>query len=313
MKDSSAATNAAPQSVKPNQVNPVSERKLKANRENAKKSTGPKTLTGKAFSRRNAVKHGLMVNYATDFEALDENPSDYRDLLNGLWDQYQPDGRAEEMEVERIALCYWRLKRAWRYENAINLAAKRDFVRAELNDQFEYCDEREKEEDSDIADLRRAEKEIEDIGEVSQELRQRILASPGVYGLWSELEKAVPEVIKQIGDWETFRKLSPKQQVLTRQLCGIGMTIHLIENVRHRRFTNVRETAIGRHAIPEDKFLDRILRYETTIEKYLHRAIAQLERLQRRRKGETLAPPVFELIFLQNEANKCHVLRDLRN
>ena len=40
---------------------PISEAKLRANRENAKKSTGPKTVRGKAYSRRNALKHGLLI------------------------------------------------------------------------------------------------------------------------------------------------------------------------------------------------------------------------------------------------------------
>jgi hypothetical protein len=38
---------------------PISERKLQANRANAKRSTGPKTAAGKAASRRNALKHGI--------------------------------------------------------------------------------------------------------------------------------------------------------------------------------------------------------------------------------------------------------------
>ena len=37
----------------------VSERKLRANRANARKSTGPRTTRGKAYSRRNALVHGL--------------------------------------------------------------------------------------------------------------------------------------------------------------------------------------------------------------------------------------------------------------
>src|SRR4051812_40816467 len=37
----------------------ISEKKLRANRENAKKSTGPKTVEGKNISKRNALKHGL--------------------------------------------------------------------------------------------------------------------------------------------------------------------------------------------------------------------------------------------------------------
>jgi len=34
-------------------------RQIEANRRNALKSTGPKTLNGKHSSRRNAVRHGL--------------------------------------------------------------------------------------------------------------------------------------------------------------------------------------------------------------------------------------------------------------
>jgi hypothetical protein len=37
----------------------ISEAKLQANRANAKKSTGPRTARGKAWSRRNALRHGL--------------------------------------------------------------------------------------------------------------------------------------------------------------------------------------------------------------------------------------------------------------
>lgn len=39
---------------------PISERKLQANRANAKRSTGPRTERGKAVARRNALKHGIL-------------------------------------------------------------------------------------------------------------------------------------------------------------------------------------------------------------------------------------------------------------
>lgn len=38
----------------------ISQRKLQANRANAKCSTGPRTEAGKAASRRNALKHGIL-------------------------------------------------------------------------------------------------------------------------------------------------------------------------------------------------------------------------------------------------------------
>jgi len=46
-------------SVQPPKPRAISERKLLANRANAKKSSGPRTPRGKAWSRGNAVKHGL--------------------------------------------------------------------------------------------------------------------------------------------------------------------------------------------------------------------------------------------------------------
>lgn len=39
---------------------PISQRKLLANRANAQRSTGPRTETGKAASRRNALTHGIL-------------------------------------------------------------------------------------------------------------------------------------------------------------------------------------------------------------------------------------------------------------
>jgi hypothetical protein len=288
-----AASDGAGQSARPNHVPPISQRKLKANRENARKSTGPKTPSGKAFSRRNAIKHGLFVSHRTDFEALDENPQEYEDLLNGLWGQHQPIGKGEEVEVERIALCYWRQKRAWRHENAVSLIARRDFVRRELAEQEEYCKERDKEEEALILQLQSAKKELDDTGEISQELKQRIFALiPRFEALWLALEKAAQERVKELGLSRAFQKLSPQERSVILATYTVTNAIALHEQLGNRRWTNVRETAIGQHAIPNREALDRLLRYETTIDRSLSRALDRLERLQRRRNGERIPPPV---------------------
>lgn len=44
----------------------ASERQLRANRENAKRSTGPKTVAGRLKSSRNALRHGLSVPLSAD-------------------------------------------------------------------------------------------------------------------------------------------------------------------------------------------------------------------------------------------------------
>jgi hypothetical protein len=91
-----------------------------------------------------------------DFLSHGEDPTEYEQILNGLRAKYQPMGTAEELEVERIGLCWWRLKRAWRYENAMNRVALRCLGRRELAEQAEWCEERDKEEDVIILELKRA-------------------------------------------------------------------------------------------------------------------------------------------------------------
>jgi len=280
-------------SAKPNQLPTVSERKLKANRENAKKSTGPRTAIGKTFSCRNALKEGLFVRQITDFEALSEDPMEYQELINGLWDQYQPIGKGEEIEVERIAVCYWKLKRVWRYENAVNLAARRDFVGRELNEQAEYCEKLDKENQAVIGELQNARKEIEDTGQVSQELRQRIFAiSPGFEAFWAGLEKDAEQWMEDADVSKVFGKLKPQKRTQLRDIYTVAQAMALLETLPQRRGINVIETAIGQHAIPHREALDKILRYEGAVNRDLGRALDRLDWLQRRRKGEPLAPSV---------------------
>lgn len=271
---------------------PVSIRKIEANRRNALKSTGPKTPRGKAFSRRNAVRHGLFVRHITDFEALDENREEYDDLLDGLWKQYEPLGKAEEIEVERIAICCWRLRRVWRYENAVGLAARRDFVRRELEDQKEYCKERDKEQDAVIHLLQSAKREIEDTNKVSPELKQRIFAvMPEIEDAWLALDKDAPERVKEL-DAKRFEKTSPQMRSWVLAMYTVTRLIAMLDYVGRQRNINVREVAVGQHAIPNSEALDKILRYETTIERLLGRSVDRLERLQRRRSGEMIPTPV---------------------
>jgi hypothetical protein len=81
----------------------VSIRKVEANRQNALKSTGPKSPRGKAYSGRNAIKHGLFSGQMMDFVSHGEDPTEHEEILNGLRTKYQPMGTAEELEVEHIA------------------------------------------------------------------------------------------------------------------------------------------------------------------------------------------------------------------
>ena len=78
---------------------PISARKLQANRNNAKRSTGPRSERGKAASCRNALKHGIL---SCSVDSPDGPPAADSSLLNlsGLYSSETLG--AESTEIGRI-------------------------------------------------------------------------------------------------------------------------------------------------------------------------------------------------------------------
>ena len=94
----------------------ASEAQTKANRENAQKSTGPRSPEGRAASSRNSLTHGLTAN---DHLLATEDPEEFLVLLKDLYDRFHPVGPGEEKLVQRIAGNQWRLDRAFAMEAGI--------------------------------------------------------------------------------------------------------------------------------------------------------------------------------------------------
>jgi hypothetical protein len=185
---------------------PTSIRKIQANRKNALKSTGPTTPGGKKYSRGNAIKHGLFARHWMDFFMLGENSQEYDGLLADLLDGYRPIGREEELEVERITLCWWKFKRVSRYENSLNRVAARDLGTKELARLRKCCETSDKQEEAIILELENMQNEIESTGDVPQGLKERIFAiSPGLAALWSTLERTTEDSLKKLDLPEPYR------------------------------------------------------------------------------------------------------------
>ena len=87
--------------------------KIEANKLNAQKSTGPKTQAGKDKSKLNALKHGLVAQATViPVGEAKESDTEFTQLLDRVMEECEPQGFIEEMLTERIAICYWRLRRA---------------------------------------------------------------------------------------------------------------------------------------------------------------------------------------------------------
>ena len=83
-------------------------RQIEANRQNARRSTGPNTAEGKLRSRRNAIRHGLCAE--TVVETI-EDTDDYRGFEAAIIADYDARTTVERELVLRLASLLWRLRR----------------------------------------------------------------------------------------------------------------------------------------------------------------------------------------------------------
>ena len=91
----------------------MSLQQIDANQRNAQKSTGPKTPEGRAVSKMNALKHGILSRQVL-VRGLNIKESSRK--LSALHDRFRRDlnpvGPVEEMLVDQIVTTHWRLRRA---------------------------------------------------------------------------------------------------------------------------------------------------------------------------------------------------------
>jgi hypothetical protein len=109
----------------------MSESQTNANRENAQKSTGPRTSQGKANSSRNATTHGF-TGTGNPFHPGEE-PEEFIAIRLDHFTRYQPVGPAEEQLIDRIAAAQWRLGRVFSHEAAIHRSC---FYAIDATDRF---------------------------------------------------------------------------------------------------------------------------------------------------------------------------------
>ncbi len=86
---------------------PPLQRRILANRENARKSTGPKTAAGKAGSRCNAIKHGLASRVALPRETVVEIAEHFWQLVQA----YRPEDAVTVNAILEMTICSWKFRR----------------------------------------------------------------------------------------------------------------------------------------------------------------------------------------------------------
>jgi hypothetical protein len=95
----------------------MTEKKLAATRRNQKRSHGRATEERHKHIRAALLRHGYNLQAEeVAMRALGEDPAQFQELLEALWETYQPSDAAQEGLVIQLAQATWRMNRAIRMQ-----------------------------------------------------------------------------------------------------------------------------------------------------------------------------------------------------
>lgn len=272
-------------------IRPISEKQRDANRRNASQSTGPKTEAGKQASRMNAVTHGLLakavVITAGDYQ---EDEQEFGQLLEELREQFMPVGVAEDLEVQKITLCYWRKMRAVRYEHGA--------IRQRTGDMRER-EARSQEQRFDLAlgcgaNLERTARGIDYLIDTLEAVKQEALAGPVSDGSLAWLEQQFPDEFTRLD--EPLDELQIVEETVAGSEGTAADQRHLVDTIDEqlRRLSQLWEQVAATEelnldsklraaALPGPEAVNKLTRYESSNDRELDRVLKRLERMQERR------------------------------
>lgn len=253
----------------------ISEKKLAANRANAKKSTGPKTTAGKERSRRNALKHGIRSE-------RDLLPAELDAKVQGAFqkwkDQLRPEGEVETTLVRQAARCSCKLEWLDAQFNAV--------VTVQVRNAGYRFDSRER-----ASARKEAEGLEENPAETVRLLRDSAAGCDRLIQDWRTLLAALP---KGWDDDQTFLavRLTGKDpaETLEPDLLSFSETRiqEIIAELEHRRAENEAEVDAALRAeaqaaalIPQGKWGALWPRYQGIVMKGYHQAIHDLIKIRR--------------------------------
>ncbi len=294
----------------------VSRKQLEANKKNAQKG-GVKTQEGKAIVKFNALKHGLLAKeVAVTVGEGAENPQEFNALLEDLKAQLVPEGTLEEMLVEKVAVAYWRLRRAYRYEVGLirkkldtatdNFYNKTSWEDKKLNKPDEEIDKEIEHQKEGIEYWKKDRRDLSKMYKGGKSLEEIYDWEENWEILYDKVSELVPD--EALDDDETWTKQLREFLNKNKDWSDEDIWLALIEicdekvrecteeivSLKKQKEKNRLKLQVIKKlgSIPSKDELDRLLRYEGAIERQLYKAMNQLERLQRMRAGDNVPAPV---------------------
>ena len=279
---------------------------------------GPRTSEGKKRSSANAVRHGALSlrPVVGTVESLDA----WLSHREGVFASLSPANHLEETLTERIAIQLWRLGRIVRYETDV-ISANQDLIEAGQISDVEGVRARW----AETGDTKSAEGDRLHALAVSQFLEdfpsmpddQQLERLAGVSMIWAaykaafghrQVEISIPGIPDEDDEFDAFDRWTPG--LLRRAFAAYAQKAHLTPEQLNARM--VERAATGQadadeeiearkrqndllrrhHVLPNDPTLEKIARYEASLERSLVRTLHELQRIQALRLGSAGALPL---------------------
>jgi hypothetical protein len=264
----------------------------------------------KGIGKWNALKHGILSRSVVVRNGDSEETQKSFDFLHAsLRDDLKPEGALEEILVEKIAVSYWRLRRVMRSETGeIEESLGNNISRLQPSLLGLLSEEKRRQQLREHSDGIKA--LIHYLDELSLHVRSNRCMSTGEFEILErmfgpelpliiEAKAALRELglirsdqpdtnASPLGDPSSAKEL--KREVLRL----ISEYREFLEEEYEKKRTAELQKAEVRARIksaPSSEAIDRLHRYQVSLEKEFYRAIQQLERQQRMRKGEFVSPP----------------------
>lgn len=260
----------------------VSLKQHKANQQNALKSTGPKSVTGKSVVAGNAAKHGILSERLL---LSDECEQEYQGLFDGLCRSLCPVGDLELALVEKIAINLWRQRRLIGAEHAgIELGRQAKQIADQVSEEFGigvYSSSRVTVDDLESVDAEHVEWCEAVIAEYEQ-------LPPESLDDWMQLREGAPRIHEQLVTDAQNDKLTVDDYLYEHDE---GLKEYLGELIRYCReqtlkavrFPIVQAVAAlvkAQRAIPSAEVREKLARYQTMLDNGLHKDLKALREAQ---------------------------------
>ena len=257
----------------------------------------------------NAVKHGILSSaVVVRGLRIREHEEEYKALREQCWECLAPVGRMEEMLVDKIVAAQWRSRRALIAETGEIVKSvdggRQHRANREPLSPWIFMDPTH---DASVAMtkssagleyrkhiLETVREGVERDGELTEKtldwVRRRFMNEPN--NMTRELEEYRAKFLANPEGLSPEELKLRHQTAVDRYVEGtLGWQADL--DVEHKERDDKAEMA-GQAAdvLPSSEVLEKIMRYEGSLDRQLYRAMNQLERLQRRREGDNVAPPL---------------------